>query len=106
VCKEGIIFNQSRTEWGYSGQFCEKCDQPNCMWESVREDMIAYSNSLPENTPDNTSRRNLYPQMVIRLNDGAPLGKGNRVELPDCILSGVRHPFPSDDGKYMGHREG
>jgi hypothetical protein len=23
VCKEGIMFNHSRTEWGYSGEFCE-----------------------------------------------------------------------------------
>jgi hypothetical protein len=58
VCKEEIIFNQSRTEWGYSGEFCEKCDQPNCMWESAKEDMIAYSNSLPEDTPDNSPRQN------------------------------------------------
>jgi hypothetical protein len=106
MCKEGIVFNRSKTEWGYLGEFCEKCDQPKCVWESAKEDMVAYSESLPEDSTDNVSRRNLYRQMAIRLNDGAPLGKGNRVELPGCVLLGVRHLFPSNDGKYMGHREG
>jgi hypothetical protein len=41
MCKEGIVFNHSNTEWGYLGAFCEKCDQPKCVWESAKEDMVA-----------------------------------------------------------------
>ena len=32
-----------------------------------------------------------------------PLGVGNRVPLPDCVTSGVRHEFPSETGMYMGY---
>jgi hypothetical protein len=61
--------------------------------------------SILEDTANNGCRRMLYRQMAIRTNGDELLGKGNRVQLPECVLSGVRELFPSDDGEYMGHRD-
>jgi hypothetical protein len=45
-----------------------------------------------------------YRQMALTIN-GRSTGAGNRVELPKCVLSGIRSMFPDADGQYMGHRE-
>jgi hypothetical protein len=53
--------------------------------------------------PDNIRRKEAYRQMALTIN-GGPTGAGNRVELPNCVLSGIRSMFPDADGQYMGHR--
>jgi hypothetical protein len=75
------------------------------VWEEAKSEMIAYGQSLPEDTPSNGRHRMLYRQMAIRTSGGKVLGKGNRVALPECVLSGVRELFPSGDGEYVGHRD-
>ena len=55
-----------------------------------------------EGEATNSSRRkNLYRQMTLILN-GGPLGKGVRIDLPECVKRGIRDLFPNADGKYMG----
>jgi hypothetical protein len=51
-----------------------------------------------------------YPAQGGLLSDGShhqrrATGAGNRVELPKCVLSGIRSMFPDANGQYMGHRE-
>ena len=33
------------------------------------------------------------------------LGRGNRVELPECVVKGVRSVYPDEDNRYIGHRD-
>lgn len=34
------------------------------------------------------------------------LGKGNRIQIPQCVLAGIRAAYPEEDGgRYMGFRE-
>jgi hypothetical protein len=104
IARKGIVFDHGNTRWGYEKAFCVFCCQQDCVSEEAKSEMIEYSSSLPEDTANNGRRRMLYRHMAIRTNGDKLLGKGNRVRLPECVLSGVRELFPSDDSEYMGHR--
>jgi hypothetical protein len=40
--------------------------------------------------------------MALIINDG-PSGRGNRVKLLSCVVSGVRELFPDPASVYTGH---
>jgi hypothetical protein len=62
--------------------------------------MILFNESLPEDTESNGRRRMVYiNQLAFKMNGNAPLGRGNRVQLPKYVLTGVRTLFPSADGE-------
>jgi hypothetical protein len=94
MARAGIRFDQDETEWGYENDFRESCHQIKCLWDSTQEEMVEYNATLPSDTKNNARRRMLYHQMAIRMNGNEPLGKGCRVQLPDCL----RTLLPSDDG--------
>jgi hypothetical protein len=90
---------------------CEGCGDTPCVWASNKNAMIAWDESehghlhgddLPSN---NTRRKCLYRQIALAI-AGGPLGKGKRIQLPCCILDGIRALFPDMNGKYMGHMTG
>jgi hypothetical protein len=102
----GIVFDESSTEWAsYPRTICDDCGREACLWLASKEEMILYNESLPEDTESNGRRRMIYHQMAFKMSSNAPLGRGSRVQLPKCVLAGVRSLFPSADGKYMGHRD-
>lgn len=35
---------------------------------------------------------------------GQPLGRGNRIALPSCVVWAVRDAFPSPTGQYAGFK--
>jgi hypothetical protein len=37
--------------------------------------------------------------------NGGPSGRGNRLKLPECIVTGVRELFPDPGAYYVGHQE-
>jgi hypothetical protein len=103
---EGIVFNQDKSEWAsYPKSICDDCGRESCLWSSSEEEMILFNGSLPKDLESNGRRRMIYNQMAFKMNGNAPLGRGNRVQLPKCVLTGVRTLFPSADGEYMGHRD-
>jgi hypothetical protein len=70
-------------------------------WDENEHGHLA-SQDLPSNS---TRRKYLYQQMALTSSEG-PLGKGNRIVLPDCIKNGIRSLLPEDkEGKYMGHKD-
>jgi hypothetical protein len=104
--REGIVFNESSTEWAsYPTTICNDCGREACLWLASKEEMILYNESLPEDTESNVCRRIIYHQMAFKMNGDAPFGRGNHVQLPKCVLAGVRSLFPSIDGEYMAHRD-
>ena len=46
----------------------------------------------------------MFRQMALLIN-GGPMGKGERMQHAECVLSGVRALFPAEDGVYMGHMD-
>ena len=59
--------------------------------------------SLHNTIPNNELRKTCY-QMFIRIWMG-PMGKHNRVKLPDCVTLGVHKMYPSPNGVYMGYHD-
>jgi hypothetical protein len=67
--------------------------------------MIQYNDTIDSTTPSNEHRHALYRQMAIQMNGGEPLGRGHRLKLPSCVVSGIRGLCPSEDGLYVGHKD-
>ena len=51
---------------------------------------------------NNVLRKFAY-QESVRIVYGA-MGKGNRVQLPQCVVEGVRKEYPSEKDMYMGYK--
>jgi hypothetical protein len=87
---EGIVCNEGSSEWAsYPTAICDDCGRESCLWLASKEEMILYNESLPEDTESNGRRRMIYHQMAFKMNGDAPLGRGNCVQLPKCVLAGV-----------------
>jgi hypothetical protein len=85
---------------------CKHCRESICVM-TANELMIESfddGREADEECLNNIRRKEAYRQMALTIN-GGPTGAGNRVELPACVLSGIRSMFPDADGQYMGHRD-
>jgi hypothetical protein len=89
IAKEGIVFNDGMTGWTYYENACEHCHEASCVWEENKEEMTKYNETICSATPINTHRHTLCRQMAIRMNGGEPLGRGHRLKLPSCAVSGI-----------------
>jgi hypothetical protein len=101
----GIVFNKSMAGWRYAVDVCEHCKQETCEWEEKKEEMDAYDQTICDVTTNKARPHTLYRQMAIKINDGQPLGRGNRMKLPTCVVAGIRKLCPAEDGVYVGHRD-
>jgi hypothetical protein len=100
----GIVFHESLSEWAaYPTTICADCGREACLCLASKEEMIMYNESLLREDIESNGR--IYQPMAFKMNGNAPLGRGNHVQLPKCVLAGVRSLFPSADGEYMGHRD-
>ena len=85
--------------------FCDHCNREPCIWEEYRDDVIEFIESKKScgEMRSNMLRKYGY-QECIRIMYGR-MGKGNRVELPRCVVSGVRNEYPDVDNRYMGYKD-
>jgi hypothetical protein len=75
------------------------------MWAFNEKVMMDYDKAThDENTAHSICRHAMYRQLALYIN-GGPTGRGNRLKLPTCVLTGVHNLFPYPDAKYTGHRE-
>jgi hypothetical protein len=102
---------EKRNEDDNNDTECQWCHDCPCVWSSNRNGMIEWDENehghlASEDVPSNSTRRKyLYRQLALIISDG-PLGKGNRIVLPDCVKDGIRSLLPEDKkGKYMGHKD-
>ena len=85
---------------------CDICHVQTCLWMRYCDEIIAhgdwyYDNEAPEVNKESETRKFCY-RMFICIHYG-PLGVGVRVELPQCVVEGVREVYPSPDNTYMGY---
>ena len=86
--------------------FCECCDfccpECQCRWDEVEElvEKFLEGESILTRLKDEditaSRARNLLYKFLIRVFSG-PLGKGVRMQLPDCCLKGVRSLLKNKD---------
>ena len=56
---------------------------------------------------DNGMKRHLcYRNFVLFINRGQPIGRGNRLVLPRCVIERIRQEYPDPDGQYRGFDNG
>ncbi len=102
---------EKRNEDDNNDTECQWCHDCPCVWSSNRNGMIEWDENehghlASEDVPSNSTRRKyLYRQMALIILDG-PLGKGNRIVLPDCVKDGICSLLLEDkEGEYMGHKD-
>ena len=83
---------------------CPKCKLKECLWKTHRNDVILVTDLKGSNgeLPKNVMRKLAY-QESVRVIYGV-LGKGNRIQLPTCVVEGVRREYPDVEENYMGYK--
>ena len=83
---------------------CTKCDEQECLWMTHKSNVVAATElkRMQGDFADNVLRKFAY-QESVRIIYGV-MGKGNRVQLPQCVIEGVRKEYPSDNDMYMGYK--
>ena len=87
-------------------ELCEKCEFAPCIWEQYGVSIVAECQNIHAHEPTvtNSQYRKTCYQKFSRCVHGY-LGKGNRRELPECVLCNIREMFPNkEDEKYMGFK--
>jgi hypothetical protein len=85
---------------------CKHCRKEECMMtaNSIMIQNFDDGRQGEEEHPNNIRCKEAYRQMALTINGGAT-GAGNRVQLLECVLSGIRSMFPDADRQYMGHQD-
>jgi hypothetical protein len=96
----GFVFSEDGKTYT---KFCNDCECTPCVWAFNEKAMIEYDKAThDEDKAQSTRRHAMYRQLALYIN-GGPTGRGNRLKLPTCVLTGVRNLFPDPDAKYTGH---
>lgn len=84
---------------------CEYCYKDPCMWDTVSATVLESIRKKQQesNYAHNELRKIGYKTAVNKIH--GVLGRGNRVQLPQCVVNGVRNEYPDCDGYYMGYKE-
>ena len=86
--------------------FCFVCKQDPCYWTKEKENMLEYEREENNKKPvdPNKRRKRIYRQACLAL--FGPQGRGVRVQLPLCVVKGIRMAHPNkDDDNYQGFQE-
>jgi hypothetical protein len=95
--------DEKRNEVDKDNTECQWCHDCPCVWSSNINGMIEWDEKehghlASEDLPSNSTRRKyLNRQMTLTISEG-PLGKGNRIVLPDCVKGGI-HSLNSPRGQ-------
>jgi hypothetical protein len=84
-------------------QACPHCDCDPCLWEEFREEINGDEvlAAIDQSQPRNEIRKQAYRAFVLSWKGHQ--GKGQRVRIPPCVLTGIRNVWPDPNGCYMGH---
>jgi hypothetical protein len=82
---------------------CVHCDLTMCLWETNKVS-LKKDNQLMKGEATNKQKRFFaYKQMTFMIH--GPLSKGDRRQLPECVVDGIRASWPEKDDTYTGFRE-
>ena len=83
---------------------CAHCNKAPCIWDQEVDNIAAFTDPMMESgVPHRQIRFQVYQYMTHK--EYGFLGKGNRRELPKCVVDEIHDTWPQSDGKYTGFRE-
>lgn len=81
------------------------CGCDPCLWIDIREEvMLHVEHKRRSGEIRNNVLRKFGYQKAVNIIHGV-LGRGNRVELPTCVVDGIRNEYPDEDNVYMGYKD-
>ena len=86
------------------GHTCPECGYALCLWEQNQEKVRLDNNILKPTATNKQKRFCCYKQFAYIIH--GHLSKGDRQQLPKCVLDGIRESWPEDsEDKYTGFKE-
>jgi hypothetical protein len=82
---------------------CKDCGRAECVLEEHKDLLLGELSTLSASIDESKRRNHLYRKFVSA--EYGPLGKHNRVKIPDCVVEYICSICPSKDGKYTGFHE-
>jgi hypothetical protein len=93
-----------------------QCGETPCDWLRFRAKLLSEARSTyPCVLGDHSNHggrvgvtRNVVQKFIYKnyvYSKYGSLGKGIRINIPECVLQKVRAAYPEDDGNYMGHKD-
>ena len=83
---------------------CMHCQSHPCLW-NIYSEQIMHEVLIFENSQEEKSRfRFRAYQAFVKMHHGM-LGRFHRVEIPKCVLTGIRMLWPDKNNNYIGHRD-
>lgn len=84
---------------------CNLCDSDPCTWTDICEEVVDHVEGQRNTVQDQNNLLRKYGyQKAVEILYGV-LGRGNRVQLPKCVVNGIRNKYPDDNGEYMGYKD-
>ena len=81
---------------------CHNCESDPCHHVMYEEHLRGKIYALPSGLTANAARKSLYITYVMMVH--GPQGRGNRIEIPSCILALILELHPDPHNEYMGHK--
>lgn len=87
-------------------EMCTYCGGTPCSWIELKDEVIQKTIQdlcFEESKTNNQARKLAYRRYIF--DRYGYVGKGMRIQLPHCVMSGIRSVWPDANGKYMGFKE-
>jgi hypothetical protein len=82
---------------------CAHCGLRMCCWTAYHAKIKGDNDLLRKDKPNNQRRFLAYKQFAFAIHGS--LMKGDRRQLPKCVVKGIRETWPDEKGKYTGFKE-
>ncbi|KAI0560203.1 hypothetical protein FGB62_121g018 [Gracilaria domingensis] len=85
---------------------CRRCGRTPCYWVqfgSYVVETISEKFPIADSSQNNEARKCAYKNYIYERYGF--MGKGNRIQIPHCVLEGIRSMWPDAAGTYMGYRD-
>jgi hypothetical protein len=103
--RAGFLLYKNTTEDDRDEEMeCPSCGGHPCVWDENKEQLM-HDNVIVvgECATNDKFRFFAYKQMTYIIH--GYLGKGQRRQLPECVMNGIRCAWPSEGGAYTGFKD-
>jgi hypothetical protein len=81
---------------------CAHCEKSPCEWYTFGKIIVQETSILINKLENNKLRKKAYG--IYTKHRYGTLGKGNRIEIPKCVIDHIREEWPDKNNQYMGFK--